>query len=189
MSDILSRKLSHTLRHNAHKEHLHIQKDGFVNINELLNTQKFQNYTYQDVVNVVSNCRKKRFAISSDGNFIRANQGHSIDVPDLELIEITNDNIPNQVIHGTYKSAWESIKSQGLSRMKRQHVHFTTGLPGKNEVISGMRSSCNVYIHLDIKKAMADGYKFYKSANGVILSPGNELGIIESKYFEKVTLL
>ena len=187
--DVLSRKLSHTLRHNAHKEHLHVQKDGFVNINELLQTQKFQNYTYQDVVNVISNCRKKRFAISNDGNFIRANQGHSIDVPDLELECITLENSPRQVIHGTYKLAWESIKTQGLSCMKRQHVHFTTEIPGKNTVISGMRTSCNVYIHLDIKKAIADGYKFYKSANGVILSPGNEFGFIEPKYFEKVTML
>lgn len=184
--DTLSRKLSHTLRHNAHKEGLKIRYDGFINIDELLHTQKFEKYTYQDIVYVVSNCKKQRFAISNDGKFIRANQGHSINVPELQLECITLENVPKQVIHGTYTQYLDSIIQNGLSRMKRQHIHFTTDLPGKNQVISGMRSSCNVLIYLDIKKALHAGYKFYKSDNGVILSPGNEHGIIESQYFEKI---
>ena len=33
---------------------------------------------------------------------------------------------------------------------------------------------------------MADGIKFYRSSNNVILSPGNDEGIIECKYFKFV---
>lgn len=32
---------------------------------------------------------------------------------------------------------------------------------------------------------LADGFKFYKSANNVILCPGNEEGFLPPKYFAK----
>lgn len=34
---------------------------------------------------------------------------------------------------------------------------------------------------------VSDGFQFYRSANGVILTPGNEHGILPTEYFEKVT--
>ncbi|KAH3856764.1 hypothetical protein DPMN_099358 [Dreissena polymorpha] len=74
----------------------------------------------------------------------------------------------------------------GLSRMKRNHIHMAMGEPGDNCVTSGMRSSCEVTIRIDLKKAMEDGIKFFVSANNVILSPGNEDGLIPPKYFELV---
>jgi hypothetical protein len=48
---------------------------------------------------------------------------------------------------GTYKQI-SCIQHQGLSRMKRNHIHFTTGLPkSPNKPISGMRSSSEIYIY------------------------------------------
>ncbi|XP_052270010.1 pre-mRNA-splicing factor CWC22 homolog [Dreissena polymorpha] len=70
--------------------------------------------------------------------------------------------------------------------MKRNHIHMAMGEPGDNCVTSGMRSSCEVTIRIDLKKAMEDGIKFFVSANNVILSPGNEDGLIPPKYFELV---
>lgn len=70
--------------------------------------------------------------------------------------------------------------------MGRTHIHFTTGLSSDNTVISGMRRSCEVLIYLDLENALKDGFKFYVSANGVILSPGNTNGYIPSKYFKKI---
>lgn len=90
------------------------------------------------------------------------------------------------VIHGTYKKYWEKIKHEGLSHMSRMHIHFAPGEPGKEEVISGMRKSADLYIYIDMPKALADGLKFYRSSNNVILSPGNENGLILPKYFSKV---
>merc|ERR1711907_377778 len=89
------------------------------------------------------------------------------------------------VIHGTYAAAWPSIQKQGLSRMKRQHIHFATGLPASGGVISGMRRSCDLVIHLDLAKALRDGIPMFVSSNGVILSPGID-GFIAPKYFAKV---
>lgn len=49
--------------------------------------------------------------------------------------------------------------------MARNHIHFAIGLPGDKLVISGMRGTCDIYIEVDMEKAMKDGIKFYESAN------------------------
>ena len=67
------------------------------------------------------------------------------------------------------------------------NLDFAKGLPGDNEVISGMRYSCNVIIEIDMAKAIKDGYKFYKSLNDVILCPGKgDEGALPPTYFSKV---
>lgn len=71
--------------------------------------------------------------------------------------------------------------------MNRVHIHFTTALPiGKEHVISGMRNNCGIYIYIDFPKAFESGLQFFISSNKVILSPGNDNGIIEPKYFLKI---
>jgi len=47
--------------------------------------------------------------------------------------------------------------------MGRNHVHFAIGMPGEKEVISGMRMTCDVFIELDMEKALKDGMKIYIS--------------------------
>jgi 2'-phosphotransferase len=136
---------------------------------------------------------------------IRANQGHSIKVEDEGLLEpITLDSeLPTTVVHGTTHRAWPLILSTGgLKKMTRNHVHFASGLPAgfksledvagaqaelsADPVISGMRNSSGILIFIDLKKALEGGLKFGRSANGVILSEGNENGIIPSQYFLRV---
>jgi 2'-phosphotransferase len=84
--------------------------------------------------------------------------------------------------------AWESIVGQGLKRMQRNHIHFASGLPGKDGVISGMRKSCQVYIYLNAKKCAEDGIVFFRSDNGVLLTAGiNDSGTLPVCYFFYVT--
>lgn len=90
------------------------------------------------------------------------------------------------VIHGTYLKNWSSIRKDGLSRIKRNHIHFSSGLPDDKSVISGIRHNAEVFIYINLKLAILDGLKFYKSVNNVILSPGDENGFIRPKYFLKV---
>ena len=73
----------------------------------------------------------------------------------MELEEIHNSEEAPLVIHGTYGKNWFSIKEKGLSRMNRTHIHFAPGEPGQDGVISGMRSSCQLFIYIDIDKAIA----------------------------------
>jgi 2'-phosphotransferase len=137
---------------------------------------------------------------------IRANQGHSIKV-DVEglLTPITEEagNVPETVVHGTDDRAWSLIlKSGGLRRMGRNHMHFASGLPTGFKalaidtasaeekeaapVISGMRKNSSVLVYIDVKAALAAGIKFYVSENGVILTEGNEQGALSYEFFKRV---
>jgi len=148
------------------------------------------------------------FEIYNDdpSNFlIRANQGHSIKVEEEGLLEpITLETeLPTIVVHGTTHKAWPQIlASGGLKKMTRNHVHFASGLPAgfevlegptdttaeaqKEPVISGMRNTSAVLVFIDLKKALEGGLKFWKSANGVILSEGDEKGVVPLAYFARV---
>ncbi|KAK3587805.1 hypothetical protein CHS0354_042767 [Potamilus streckersoni] len=186
----LSKTLSFILRHGAEKLKFKLMPGGFLYVDEILkHMQKLEGFTVEDVQRVVAQNDKQRFAIQKDGTGrlkIRANQGHTVEVEDLELTPITSADQVLMVLHGTYYDAWNSIKKQGLCRFKRNHIHFAAGEPGENGVISGMRSSCEVLIYIDLEKALKDDLKFYLSANKVILSPGNEQGYIYPCYFKAV---
>lgn len=69
--------------------------------------------------------------------------------------------------------------------MNRNHIHFAPGLPKEEGVISGMRSSCDIIIQIDMQAAMKDGIPFYISTNNVILTEGVD-GLLSKKYFKKV---
>jgi 2'-phosphotransferase len=137
---------------------------------------------------------------------IRANQGHSIKVDVdglLTPITVEAGNLPETVVHGTDESAWRLIlKSGGLRRMGRNHIHFASGLPAGFKslaidtasteekeaapVISGMRKNSSVLVYIDIQAALQAGIKFYISENGVILTEGNEKGFLSYEFFKLV---
>ncbi|RIB17177.1 KptA family-domain-containing protein [Gigaspora rosea] len=103
----LSKSLSYVLRHHAKDEGLDIREDGL---------PRFKRTTFEDIQFVVDNNDKKRFTLIqeiSDDNvsswWIRANQGHSIEVKNLELEEITDPLQFPEVIHGTYLHNWKNI--------------------------------------------------------------------------------
>ncbi|KAK9464519.1 KptA family-domain-containing protein [Lipomyces arxii] len=198
----LSKTLSRILRHSATKENLPIGSDGYIAVSVLLKHQQFQGKKFEDIVRVVENNSKSRFeleyrgdttdesqsAVKTDpqGWWIKANQGHSIEVENLALEQIVDSDKCPVAVHGTYISSWnKAIKDQGLSKMARNHIHLATGLADESGVISGMRGSASVYIYIDVAKAMADGIKFYKSTNGVVLTEGQG-GILQPKYFKQV---
>jgi 2'-phosphotransferase len=125
-------------------------------------------------------------------------------------------NVPATVVHGTDERAWSLIlKGGGLRRMTRNHIHFASGLPAgfkslearseskadestageKDEaelksdtapVISGMRMSSTVLIYIDIDAALDRGIPFFVSENGVILTEGNEQGVLPYEFFKRV---
>jgi 2'-phosphotransferase len=166
------------------------------------------NVTFADIKSVVADNAKQRFSLKPNPDLptppdpssedpsnwvIRANQGHSIAIDSVALltpITLEADNIPKVVIHGTYFAFYEAIvASGGLKKMTRNHIHFSTGLPEdkKSGVISGMRNDAEILIYIDIERSMQDGgVKWWMSDNGVVLTEGDENGILSTRYFKKV---
>lgn len=191
----LSKSLSYALRHGASKMGLHMHSDGFVYVEEILAHQQFSSFSLEDVQRVVANNDKQRFKLQThpdNGRHqIRANQGHSVQVTDLELKQVAPDdpNCPKEAVHGTYMKHWPSIRSQGLSRINRTHIHLAPGLPGEGGVTSGMRQNCDLAVYINVPKAISDGIQFFWSENGVLLTPGDAGGMLAPCYFSRAQKL
>lgn len=184
----LSIALARLLRHSAREDGVSISKDGWVTVNDVLNWTKRQNINADEAVvrRIVSENDKQRFSLrESPVLSIRANQGHSMQFVELKLSPLNVSDGIDLAVHGTYYKNWKSIKTQGLSRMNRKHIHFARDMPGQSGVISGMRNSCELLIWINIKKALDRGIAFFLSDNGVILTEGVG-GIISPDLFSHV---
>lgn len=113
---------------------------------------------------VVNRCPKQRFAFSSDGRWIRANQGHTADVN----LGHEPAEPPDVLYHGTARRLLPSIRQRGLLRMQRHHVHLSA-----DEVTAaavGARRGPAVILRIDARAMRAAGYTFYCAPNGVWLT-------------------
>jgi len=202
----VSKAMSWILRHGAKSEGLQLDPAGYAQVDKLLAWHKLRSLgvTFEELKTVVADNDKQRFSlipspgsdattIDSDPSawLIRANQGHSITIQSSSLLQpITLDSpdIPETALHGTYYGAWPAIlESGGMSRMGRNHMHFAAGVPGEDPgVISGMRADAQILIYIDIRLAMEDDVKFWRSDNGVVLTEGNTEGMLPLKYFKQV---
>ncbi|KDE07518.1 hypothetical protein MVLG_02190 [Microbotryum lychnidis-dioicae p1A1 Lamole] len=195
-----SKTLSYILRHGAAKEHLVLRADGFVRVDQLLKRPKLKGVTFETIQRIVAENEKQRFTlqkeakkpsggdVAEDAEFewwIRANQGHSVQVESLELKPILDASQVPTMVHGTTYKLWPTIAKQGLSKMARNHIHCATGLFGDAGVKSGMRANCNLFIYLDVPKLLADNIPIYESSNNVLLTSGKD-GIVSPTYFKKV---
>ena len=102
-------------------------------------------------------------------------------VSDEELLErLDVSSAPPEVTHGTYSRHMDSIEETGLSRQRRKHIHFVVG----PDAVSGRRADADVLLHLNVAKAMEDGLVLFRSANGVVLTPGfDDEGVVPFSYF------
>ena len=184
-----SKKLSYILRHGIIEQGLSITNDGYVDIEHLLNLDILNGWNFNTINDIVKNDNKNRYSLikKDDKYFIRANQGHSTQVGSLINDNLLLDEITIPIedcFHGTFVTFLDSIKKEGLKVMNRKHIHIARNLNAK----SGKRNSCNVLVYIDMKKAMKDGIKFYKSLNDVILTTGIN-GILAPQYFSKIQIL
>ena len=193
----LSMALSGLLRHWAKDEGVPINEEGWVALEDALAyaNREGDQYTEEDARHVVVLNDKQRFSMRLDPSApvankrwqIRCNQGHTIEGIHVDL-EPLNLNMMTEpfALHGSYLDLWDSIRTIGLQRMQRMHIHMAAGLPSEKGVISGMRNDCDLYIWIDLKKAIAAGMRFFISSNNVILTEGIN-GAIPATYFHRVT--
>jgi putative RNA 2'-phosphotransferase len=121
-------------------------------------------FTLEELQNIVASNDKKRFSLSEDGLWIRANQGHSIEV-ELGYAPTTP---PDVLYHGTAERFLTSIKKQGLIKGKRHHVHLSADVDAATKV--GGRHGKPVVLKVEAGKMRQDGFVFYLSANKVWLT-------------------
>lgn len=185
--------LTFYLRHRANE--LGADKRGYVLVQALLDNEDFQqkNVTLGKIQDIVEECEKQRFSIKLVGDvwYVRCNQGHSESVKvesEALLTELTE--APPICVHGTRKLYLQKITEEGLSRMKRKHIHLVPKFEDKDKhkIKSGWREGSDAFIYVDTAAAMRDGIRFFQSENGVILTEGNANGFIPPKYFSEVKL-
>ena len=188
----ISQTMSWVLRHGIDQLGLKIDELGRIPLETLLELKEIRQLGANQAIitKIVDTSDKKRFRLDEvDGVWmIGANQGHSSSIGNKidtsKLMEKIIEPI-DLCVHGTYTKFINSIKETGLNKMSRTHIHFATGFPTDSNVISGARSSANVFIIIDMEKALSDGIEFFRSFNGVILTEGID-GILEPKYFKEI---
>ena len=161
----ISRFLSLVLRHEPSAANVSMDRNGWVRVESLLKglTNKGYEVTREILDTVVSTNNKKRFEYSEDGNNIRASQGHSVTID----LGYKPETPPDTLYHGTTYRFIHLIKQTGLAKQKRHAVHLSLDVDTAINVGSRHGKPCILIINA--KQMAEDGFKFYKSANGVWL--------------------
>lgn len=161
----ISKFMSLVLRHQPETARLTLEPGGWVLIDDLLAgaSAAGTRFTREDLEEVVELCDKQRFAIDPTDTKIRANQGHSTEV-DLQLEPAEP---PAELFHGTPERNLAAVTRDGLFKMARHHVHLSPDVQTATKV--GSRRGKPVILVIDAAKMRADGYVFFRSANGVWL--------------------
>jgi len=170
-----SRYLSLLLRHQPEKENLVLDKNGYTDVKILLTKIGL---TLKDLIWIVDNNDKKRFAFNDDKSKIKATQGHSVEVK----LEAKKIKPPDILYHGTTLDNKEKILKSGLSKMQRHHVHLTDNEDTAFNVgIRYAKYNNKVWlISIDAKGMNEDGHDFFITENGVYLTDH-----VPNRYFIK----
>lgn len=170
----MSRFLCVVLRHDPSAAGITVNEHGWANVDELIKALSIRKeFTRADLEEIVATDDKGRYSFSEDGQYIRANHGHTIDV-DLELAP---SDPPEYLLHGTGDRHVKAIDQKGLLKMSRQYVHLTTN---KEMAISvGARHGQPVLYRIHSGAMACDGYIFRESASHIWLTDHVPIGYLE----------
>nr|HEX4316109.1 RNA 2'-phosphotransferase [Kofleriaceae bacterium] len=161
-----SKFISLVLRHDPARFGVALDDHGWTDVAALLAALAANGHpiTRDDLAHIVATSDKKRFALSDDGARIRANQGHSVDV-DLALEPVAP---PDVLFHGTIGTVVDAIRTHGLVKGARHHVHLSADRTVAMQV--GGRRGKPVILVVRAPAMAAAGHLFYRSQNGVWLA-------------------
>lgn len=162
----ISKFLSLILRHKPETVGITLDSNGWTEVEKLLEAcaRHGNAFSREELEEVVRTNEKKRFAFDENRTRIRASQGHSIDVE----IEFEEKTPPEILYHGTAEKNVETIKQKGLMKMQRHHVHLSSDVETALSV--GKRYGKPFVFKIKTAEMLAQGYKFFISANGVWLT-------------------
>jgi putative RNA 2'-phosphotransferase len=165
----ISKFLSYVLRHKPDAIGIELDAEGWANIDDLIAKADIP-LTHELLLEIVDTSDKKRFAISAEGQFIRANQDHSV-VVDLGLEPVEP---PILLYHGTATRFLGSIREKGLLPQNRQYVHLSADREIARRV--GERHGKPVVLTISALALYQGGHRFFKAQNGVWLTNEIEPG-------------
>ncbi|PMY60825.1 MULTISPECIES: RNA 2'-phosphotransferase [Pseudomonas] len=165
--DDTSKFLSYVLRHEPQAIGLLLDSEGWAEVEALIGgaAREGHQLTPELIAEVVASNDKKRFALSEDGQRIRAVQGHSSKTVNLQLAE---QQPPAVLYHGTATRFIDSINEKGLIPGSRHHVHLSQDLATAETV--GQRYGKVVILKVAAQDMQAQGFTFYQAENGVWLT-------------------
>mgnify|MGYP004443711221 FL=1 len=128
---------------------------------------------------IVRTDEKQRYSFNEDKTLIRANQGHSIQVD----VEFPEEVPPKYLWHGTGEKYVCFIDEQGLIPKSRLYVHLS---PDYDTAVNvGARHGKPVVYRIKALKMYKDGYRFYRSVNGVWLVKEVPVRYFKRESFDK----
>ncbi|WP_422107243.1 RNA 2'-phosphotransferase [Winogradskyella sp.] len=172
----ISKFLSLVLRHQPEHIGLNLDKNGWAKVNELIEKSKTKHilFSFPELEAIVVTNDKQRFAFNADKTKIRANQGHSLMTIDLQLEAIQP---PEFLYHGTVAKFIDSIRTTGLEKRSRQHVHLSEDRDTATKV--GSRRGLPIILSIKSLEMHNKGHEFYRSENNVWLTDHVPVAFIE----------
>lgn len=154
-----SKFLSYVLRHHPEAIGLEVDENGWAELSALIEkAKKHGRHLGRDVIQeIIENSSKNRFILSSDGEYIRAGYGHSLDV-DLQL---KSKPPPEKLYHGTARNNVVSILADGIKARSRNFVHLSTTV-GEARNVGGRHGEPDILLVFS-KQMSREGYDFYQS--------------------------
>ena len=165
-----SKFLALILRHKPEVANVELMKDGWVDLQKLIQNTDF---TLTELEDIVKTDNKGRYQISNDKKYIRAVQGHSknVNITFKEFIPQAN------LYHGTGERFLTNILKDGIKKMDRQYVHLS--ITEDIAVNVGKRHGNPKVLIIDAVQMYNDNYKFFIADNNVILTD-----YVPVKYFK-----
>jgi putative RNA 2'-phosphotransferase len=162
----VSKRLSYVLRHRPESVGIQLDEAGWVPVDDLLTALGTAGLplTREQLDHVVATNDKRRFAFDSDGERIRASQGHSVAVD----LGYSPTQPPPVLFHGTADGTVCSVLAEGLCPGRRHAVHLSCDVATARAV--GARHGRPVVLRVDAAGMAAEGAVFTRSANGVWLT-------------------
>jgi len=164
----LSRTVSHALRHDPSAYGVHLDTEGWVDVDELLaaigrRKKSLAGATEQQLHDILATSEKTRFEIR--GREVRARYGHSI-ADKIEHAPI--DDPPLLLFHGTARRNEASILEKGLLPSGRQYVHLSGDRALAEKV--GRRHGDPIVFVVDTAVARSHGIRFFIVDDDVYLA-------------------
>ena len=164
----LSKAISHALRHAPWVYELELDKDGWVNIDDLLDgladqRRQWEQVSENDLQRIIDQSDKQRFEISE--GLIRALYGHSVPNKLLKTPAVP----PDTLFHGTPDRTVQTIRTEGLKPMSRQYVHLSIDQATAMEV-ARRKGGKSVILRISATQAHQNGVQFYQGNDKVWLA-------------------